>query len=124
MSFAMLFAITAFAANKGPCRFSQRLWPETRGCPLTSTQCSGKTLAPMGMLALLTREMPAAIAVERKSLQKILVNALSKAGEVEKRMAVLGRGCYFRATVFTGSDCGVALMLKSAGGSATSASGL
>jgi hypothetical protein len=41
----------------------------------------------MGMLALLTRETPAAIAVERKSLQKILENALSKAGEVEKRLA-------------------------------------
>jgi hypothetical protein len=41
----------------------------------------------MGILALLTRETPAAIAVERKSLQKILENALSKAGEVEKRMA-------------------------------------
>jgi hypothetical protein len=41
----------------------------------------------MSILALLTRETPAAIAVERKSLQKILENALSKAGEVEKRMA-------------------------------------
>jgi hypothetical protein len=41
----------------------------------------------MGILALLTRETPAAIAVERKSLQKILENALSKAAEVEKRMA-------------------------------------
>jgi len=39
------------------------------------------------MLALLTRETPAAIAVERKFLQKTLENALSKAGEVEKRMA-------------------------------------
>ena len=33
-------------------------------------------------------------------------------------------GCYFATTVFTGSDCGLALMLKSDGGSATSASGL
>jgi ElaB/YqjD/DUF883 family membrane-anchored ribosome-binding protein len=41
----------------------------------------------MGILALLTRETPTAIAAERKSLQKILENALSKAGEVEKRMA-------------------------------------
>jgi len=31
---------------------------------------------------------------------------------------------YFVATVFTASDCGIALMLKSAGGSTTSASGL
>jgi hypothetical protein len=46
-----------------------------------------RVLEAMGMLALLTRETPAAIAVERKSLQKILENALSKAGEVEKRMA-------------------------------------
>jgi hypothetical protein len=41
----------------------------------------------MLILALLTRETPAAIAVERKSLQKLLENAASKAGEVEKRMA-------------------------------------
>ena len=46
-----------------------------------------RVLEAMGMLALLTRETPAAIAVERKSLQKILENALSKAGEVETRMA-------------------------------------
>jgi hypothetical protein len=46
-----------------------------------------RVLEAMGMLALLTRETPAAIAVERKSLQKILENALSKAGEVEKRLA-------------------------------------
>jgi hypothetical protein len=39
-----------------------------------------RVLEAMGMLALLTRETPAAIAVERKSLQKILENALSKAG--------------------------------------------
>jgi hypothetical protein len=31
---------------------------------------------------------------------------------------------YFAATVFTGSDCGIALMLKPAGGSANNASGL
>lgn len=46
-----------------------------------------RVLEAMGILALLTRETPAAIAVERKSLQKILENALSKADEVEKRMA-------------------------------------
>jgi hypothetical protein len=46
-----------------------------------------RVLEAMGILALLTRETPAAIAVERKSLQKILENALSKAGEVENRMA-------------------------------------
>jgi hypothetical protein len=46
-----------------------------------------RILEAMGILALLTRETPAAIAVERKSLQKILENALSKADEVEKRMA-------------------------------------
>jgi hypothetical protein len=41
----------------------------------------------MGILALLTRETPAAIAAERKSLQKMLENAHSKADEVEKRLA-------------------------------------
>src|ERR1700683_2957826 len=44
-------------------------------------------LEGMGILALLTRETPAALAAERKSWQKILENALSKADEVEKRMA-------------------------------------
>jgi hypothetical protein len=46
-----------------------------------------RLLEAMGILALLTRETPAAVAAERKSLQKILENALSKADEVEKRMA-------------------------------------
>jgi hypothetical protein len=46
-----------------------------------------RILEAMGILALLTRETPAAIAAERKSLQKILESALSKADEVEKRMA-------------------------------------
>ena len=46
-----------------------------------------RVLEAMGILALLTRETPAAVAAERKSLQKILENALSKADEVEKRMA-------------------------------------
>jgi hypothetical protein len=46
-----------------------------------------RVLEAMGILALLTRETPAAIAVERKSLQKILENALSKADQVEKRLA-------------------------------------
>src|SRR6202167_1222432 len=46
-----------------------------------------RVLEAMGILALLTRETTAAIAIERKSLQKILENALSKADEVEKRMA-------------------------------------
>jgi len=46
-----------------------------------------RVLEAMGILALLTRETPAAIAIERKSLQKILENALSKTDEVEKRMA-------------------------------------
>ncbi|MFZ0277444.1 MAG: hypothetical protein WA651_06420 [Candidatus Sulfotelmatobacter sp.] len=46
-----------------------------------------RILEAMGILALLTRETPAAVAAERKSLQKILENALSKAEEVEKRMA-------------------------------------
>jgi len=45
-----------------------------------------RVLEAMGILALLTRETPAAIAVERKFLQKILENALSKAGEVENRL--------------------------------------
>jgi hypothetical protein len=46
-----------------------------------------RVLEAMGILALLTRETPTAIAVERKHLQKILENALSKADEVEKRLA-------------------------------------
>jgi hypothetical protein len=46
-----------------------------------------RVLEAMGILALITRETPAAIAVERKSLRKILENALSKSDEVEKRMA-------------------------------------
>jgi hypothetical protein len=46
-----------------------------------------RVLEAMGILALLTRETPAAIAAERKSLQKILERVLSKADEVEKRMA-------------------------------------
>jgi hypothetical protein len=46
-----------------------------------------RVLEAMGILALITRETPAAIAVERKSLRKILENAPSKADEVEKRMA-------------------------------------
>jgi hypothetical protein len=41
----------------------------------------------MGLLALLTRETPAEIAAERKSLQKILESSASQANVVEKRMA-------------------------------------
>jgi hypothetical protein len=46
-----------------------------------------RVLEAMGILALLTRETPTAIAAERKSLQEILESALSKAAQVEKRMA-------------------------------------
>src|SRR5579863_7769022 len=46
-----------------------------------------RVLEAMGILALLTRETPVAIAAERKSLQTILENALSKADAVEKRLA-------------------------------------
>ncbi|MFZ0308471.1 MAG: hypothetical protein WCF68_10395 [Terriglobales bacterium] len=46
-----------------------------------------RLLEAMGILALITRETPAEIAAERRSLQKILENTLSKADEVEKRMA-------------------------------------
>jgi hypothetical protein len=46
-----------------------------------------RVLEAVGILALLTRETPAAIAVERTSLQRILENPVSKADEVEKRMA-------------------------------------
>ena len=45
-----------------------------------------RVLEAMGMLALLTRETPAEIAAERKSLRKILESAVSKADEIEKRM--------------------------------------
>jgi hypothetical protein len=46
-----------------------------------------RVLEAMGILALLTRETPAEIAAERKSLRKILESALSQADKVEKRMA-------------------------------------
>src|ERR1700721_298713 len=45
-----------------------------------------RLLEAMGMLALLTRETPAAIAAERKSLQKILETSATQASVVEKRM--------------------------------------
>jgi hypothetical protein len=46
-----------------------------------------RVLEAMGILALLTRETPAEIAAERKSLQKILESSASQANAVEKRMA-------------------------------------
>ena len=46
-----------------------------------------RLLEAMGILALLTRETPAEIAAERKSLQKILESSASQANVVEKRMA-------------------------------------
>ena len=46
-----------------------------------------RLLEAMGMLALLTRETPAEIAAERKSLRKILESSASQANAVEKRMA-------------------------------------
>src|SRR6202041_3533331 len=45
-----------------------------------------RILEAMGILALLTRETPAAIAAERKSLQKILESGASQANAVERRM--------------------------------------
>jgi len=46
-----------------------------------------RLLEAMGILALLTRETPAEIAAERKSLQKILESSASQANVVEKRIA-------------------------------------
>ena len=46
-----------------------------------------RLLEAMGLLALLTRETPAEIAAERKSLQKMLESSASQANVVEKRMA-------------------------------------
>jgi hypothetical protein len=46
-----------------------------------------RVLEAMGILALITRETPLEIAAERKSLRKILENAVSQADKVEKRMA-------------------------------------
>ena len=46
-----------------------------------------RLLEAMGLLALLTRETPAEIAAERKSLRKILESSASQASAVEKRMA-------------------------------------
>jgi len=45
-----------------------------------------RILEAMGVLALLTRETPAAIASERKLLRTILESSASQASEVEKRM--------------------------------------
>jgi len=45
-----------------------------------------RILEAMGVLALLTRETPAAIAAERKLLQKVLETSASQASAVEKRM--------------------------------------
>jgi len=45
-----------------------------------------RILEAMGVLALLTRETPAAIAIERKLLRTILENSASQASAVEKRM--------------------------------------
>jgi hypothetical protein len=45
-----------------------------------------RILEAMGVLALLTRETPAAIAAERKLLQKVLETSAAQAGAVEKRM--------------------------------------
>ena len=45
-----------------------------------------RVLEAMGILALITRETPAEIAAERKSLRKILDNAVSHADEVEKQI--------------------------------------
>src|ERR1700690_2284867 len=46
-----------------------------------------RVLEAMGILALLTRETPAEIAAERKSLRKILEISASQANAVEKRLA-------------------------------------
>ena len=46
-----------------------------------------RLLEAIGILALLTRETPAEIAAERKSLWKILESAASQANAVDKRMA-------------------------------------
>jgi hypothetical protein len=45
-----------------------------------------RVLEAMGVLALLTRETPAAIAAERKLLRTILENSASQASAIEKRM--------------------------------------
>ena len=45
-----------------------------------------RLLEAMGLLALLTRETPAEIAAERKSLRKILESSASQANAVAKRM--------------------------------------
>ena len=45
-----------------------------------------RVLEAMGVLALLTRETPAAIAAERKQLRSILESSASQASAVEKRM--------------------------------------
>src|SRR5215469_10980146 len=45
-----------------------------------------RILEAMGVLALLTRETPAAIATERKLLRSVLESSVSQANAIEKRM--------------------------------------
>jgi hypothetical protein len=47
MSFAMLFATTACAANKGSLHVQSTTMAGKRNCPLASTRAMRKPLAPM-----------------------------------------------------------------------------
>ena len=68
----------------------ERLTEYYRVIAHTRTLCPNdemlRILEAMGILALLTRETPAAIAAERKQLQKVLETSASQASAVEKRM--------------------------------------
>ena len=71
-------------------------WPEERQAEYYRVIAHTRTLSPndemlrileaMGVLALLTRETPAAIAAERKLLRTILESSASQASALEKRM--------------------------------------
>lgn len=58
----------------------------SRGDTLSPNDEMLRILEAMGVLALLTRETPAAIAAERKALRTILESSASQASAVEKRM--------------------------------------
>ncbi|HXZ40849.1 MAG TPA: hypothetical protein VEG68_08910 [Terriglobales bacterium] len=90
--------VTAEAEGEPPTLFDElaALVPEERLTEYYRVIAHTRTLGPndemlrileaMGVLALLTRETPAAIAAERKLLRKILESSASQACEVEKRL--------------------------------------
>jgi hypothetical protein len=90
--------VTAETEGEPPTLFDELagLVPEERQAEYYRVIAHTRTLSPndemlrileaMGVLALLTRETPAAIAAERKLLRAILESSASQASAVEKRM--------------------------------------